>query len=132
MFQHADLAEEDYSRAETPQYYSAPDVPADLDNFTGTFTHHALGNWTVYLNDSTGKLMMETCCGLVYELSPVTENIFVCYGTGIYWYKTRNISFELDEEGTAVSLTELDSAIPARFNRDLDWNNPPPPPNHCF
>lgn len=103
----------------------------DLENLVGTFGHHALGNWTTYINESTAALMMETGSGTVFELQPLGNNTYLAQGTEHAWFYRFPVEFTLDDSGLAQSLTELLNEIPSRFNRDLEWNNPPQPPQIC-
>lgn len=104
----------------------------DLTNLVGTFGHHALGNLTTFINESTGDLMLETGNGWIFKLWPLGNTTFIAQGVESAWFFFARVEFTLDEAGSAISLIELANDIPSRYDRDLDWNNPPPPPELCL
>lgn len=102
----------------------------NLENLQGQFGHHALGNVTSFLNESTGGLMLETGIGWKFDLLPIDNTTFLAKGVDPVWYQFNVVTFEVDDEGVAASLTGLIQGT--RYDRNLDWNSPPPPPELCL
>ena len=58
---------------------------------------------------------------------------FTGHGRDYFWYWNMPVNFETDG-GQASAVTvwfDTENIPPPRFFRDLDFNNPPPPPELC-
>lgn len=104
----------------------------DLESFTGTFGHYGLGNVTSYVAPTSGKLMLETGCGWVWEMLPLGNQTFIAMGTEPYWYSNYLTRFRRKEGAVADALTVYSTMVLSRFDRDLDWSKTPPPPEACL
>ena len=59
--------------------------------------------------------------------------IFHASGREPLWYFTMDVDFEREADTIPAEsvIIGFDNDIPPRFDRDLDFNNPPPPPQQC-
>lgn len=133
---YKDLSDEDRSASVFSSSLEPPLVPKSeraLEDYTGTFGHHAFGNVSIFLNNSSDQLLLQfDGPGWIWEMEQLNDTLFIARGTEPLWYDDFVADFELDSDGIADAVTILyGDDIPPRLVRDLDWSNPPPPPDLC-
>ena len=103
-----------------------------FDDYIGRYGHYAYGNVTVYVDEDTDALHM-TYGPLVYVLTAddQIEDVFHGKGLDIFWFWDDTLTF-MREDGVVnvVEITFSTRVLPL-FYKDLDFNNPPPPPEIC-
>ena len=131
----------DGNNAKPPQYKPSVsdiithEVPvmgtSSAESYEGRYGNYGYGNVTVWLDSSTEDLYMEYG-PIHWRLSP-TENQGLYYGEGQddFWYWSIDALFQRDNDDVVNVTVSLDDTFPPVFERDLDFNNLPPPPELC-
>ena len=104
--------------------------------YTGTFGNYAYGNMTFYIDRESKNLFMRygiSEVAYVWDLGDsAIGDMFSAQGMDIFWYDTKTAIFNRDDDDEIASvLVTLDPLAPPTFVSDIDWNDPPPPPEMC-
>ena len=107
-----------------------PKAKKMFDDYIGRYGHYAYGNLSVYVDEDTDELHM-TYGPLDYLLTGETEDVFHGKGYDLFWFWDDTLTF-MRQDGVVnvVEITFSTRVVPL-FYKDLDFNNPPPPPEIC-
>ena len=104
------------------------------EDYVGVYGHFGYGNVSVYINQSTGSLMMSYGPLAKWNLRVTdTEDVFDGIALEPLWYWTLNSLVFSKSNGTTFDLLDVpfDWSIPPTFRRDLNMASAPPPPELC-
>ena len=101
-----------------------------LDEYTGSYGNYAYGNLTVTM--VTDHLVMTYGEDkVIFNLAPVSGDVFTGTGTDIYWYWELDVEFIREEGMVEAVLVGFDVLAPPTFRKDIDWTDLPVAPELC-
>ena len=107
-----------------------------VENYVGVYGNFAYGTVTVDINTETNDLVLRYGRdNWTWDLTQDADNEddFTGSGREPFWFLDLDVTFEQEGSSPASALTILtfDDELPPRFERDLDFDNPPAPPVPC-